>query len=392
MSRLATLLNQSEAPVGKAIAKLESLSGYLGVDIKLLSEIEAKTQSKIPSLGLDALDTTGQELYYTLLARCQADNARLSQTLGQAPKNDAAIYSAQLIKLIKPTLASNPVLALKKSVAKDLLRHSPPKKLMKHLGYRSIDSMLKRQNASQLYLALRGTESKRFISNLEKQLSHLSATSFERRPLEIVVMPNLKGSKQTAVKSASLVGAIGLYASARQFPVGLSLAIWQAAEQIKDFSFWLDHHQFHGEFGKRLSLGIDSRQPAAKVGDLPISWRVIRLCHNSKGINLSSSLVEGSSPLSWWTDTPCLATYKPTKPISLNLSDVAANYLNGVTYKKRLASHFQKTLWEQLVLRYARYPEVKSYILAQLDHETPKELLGLNKLTPSIKQRPKLAS
>jgi hypothetical protein len=46
------------------------------------------------------------------------------------------------------------VYSLKRNVAKELLRSHPPRRLMKQLSFRSVDSMLKRENVCELYAGL----------------------------------------------------------------------------------------------------------------------------------------------------------------------------------------------------------------------------------------------
>jgi hypothetical protein len=54
--RLANLLDESELAVNNAIKKLESLSGFDSVDVKMLAEINGKARAKMEQLGLDPHD------------------------------------------------------------------------------------------------------------------------------------------------------------------------------------------------------------------------------------------------------------------------------------------------------------------------------------------------
>ena len=129
-----------------AIKQLEQASGKQGVDVRLTAEIIGQVHQKTKELGLDPNDTTGKELYSALLAKFKKHDSHLAKTIGATDPEDAQ----QLMPLIKQAAEAvktpRKVWVLKKSVAKDFLKKTPPPNIMKRLGYKSIDSMLKNEN------------------------------------------------------------------------------------------------------------------------------------------------------------------------------------------------------------------------------------------------------
>src|SRR5690606_13271164 len=77
---------------------------------------------------------------------------------------------------------------MKKSVAKRMLHSSPPEKVMKHLGYSSVESMTKRENIAEIYGALRFAESASWLKKFNSNYKKLLPSDFEVRDIEIVVM------------------------------------------------------------------------------------------------------------------------------------------------------------------------------------------------------------
>src|SRR4051794_17633627 len=114
---LAELLSVPEVLAEQAVAKLEHLSGWQGTDVRLLAEANNKLRAKTKELGLDPDDTTDAELYHALRVKLAQD------------KKDLNLSSKEIIQKITQTQKSLKVYALKRSMAKDLLRIPPPKQL-----------------------------------------------------------------------------------------------------------------------------------------------------------------------------------------------------------------------------------------------------------------------
>jgi hypothetical protein len=130
--RLANLLDESELAVNNAIKKLESLSGFDSVDVKMLAEINGKARAKMEQLGLDPHDTEGTELYHALLTKYENDEKQLRSSLGiSSNKLNAEEFINQIVKFLEFSGNQQNVWALKRSVAKNLFKKHPPKVLMK---------------------------------------------------------------------------------------------------------------------------------------------------------------------------------------------------------------------------------------------------------------------
>ena len=157
MAKLAKLLDATEPLFSVAIRDLEKITQNRSTDVILLSEIIHKAHNRMHRLNLDPLDTTAKELFHALENRVAQDNLRLAKEIGGKDDSDVKTLVPLMIKAAKNANIPKNTWALKRSVAKDILREMPPNQMMLHLGYRSIDSMLKREPFDEIYTALRFT-------------------------------------------------------------------------------------------------------------------------------------------------------------------------------------------------------------------------------------------
>jgi hypothetical protein len=155
---ISQILNHPERAVAKAIAKLEDKNGYPSHDVRLTAENIQKVRSKLAELNLDPDDTTGEELYQALMVKFQEDSRRFDEHFGMHARGFDE-KSSKAFELVSKNADLPERWVMKASWAKSLLRQHPPKRVMKQLHYRSIDSMLKRENLAEIYLGIEFIES-----------------------------------------------------------------------------------------------------------------------------------------------------------------------------------------------------------------------------------------
>src|SRR6185436_9642391 len=184
MSRLlGVLLGAREPLFSVSLQQLEEATARSGVDVKLTAEIIYQVQTKTKLLGLDPNDTTPQELYHSLINVIAGHDASLSAQLGTRNCRTVADMLPIITKTIEGLDVHRSCWVIKKSVAKRLLKKSPPPELMKILNYKSVDSMLKRENILELYCALRVTESSEWKNRFIRSYSTLKPADFETRTI-----------------------------------------------------------------------------------------------------------------------------------------------------------------------------------------------------------------
>ncbi|HET9850613.1 MAG TPA: hypothetical protein VFP35_03255 [Candidatus Saccharimonadales bacterium] len=366
MSRLAQLLNEPESKIQNAIEKLESLSGYNSEDVRLISEINQQTARKIASLGLDPADTTGEELFQTLQVKLKADSRHLARAFGFKPDDTADQTAQKLVALAERCAELPKILALKNSAIKVILRNHPPKKLMKKLGYRSLESMLKRQNPRVLLASAPATETSGWSKALAKDLAKLTAADYEYcTPVVTAMTPPAMGkAADRAVTYEPLSGVIAVWPAhelKKESAVYDFLLVLQAVEILEAESFYLSHHQFQADFGKKAaSLFADSaRLPLADEldkFDFQNLWRA-----SKSGPTAFEKLASTHPLLSWWRDSGHLLQ-AGAESVSLNLADNLACLRQGLAYKERVTANAIHQLKSEILKRYGAYPGVQGHL------------------------------
>ncbi|MBA3757804.1 hypothetical protein H0X09_02995 [Candidatus Saccharibacteria bacterium] len=388
---LAALLGIDSQVMDKAIAKLEQLSGYPSEDNRILSETKLNLRRKLLELNLDPDDTTPRELYYTLGSHFNSDCQQLNSIFEK--KVTSLDHQLKLfVNIVGLVGGSQQVWVLKRSVAKNYLRRQPPKKLLKQLHYRSVESMLKREDIDELYAVLPYVESTPWQKAFYRVYSDLTAADLELRQVSFTAMPVKRwgGIRHASVSTTAALGVVALWPGAGlSLPgkVGTFLAALRAVESIRLNSLSLMGMQFRPDFGRQaadvFSKGIMQQ---VQVADLPISWQTI---HNYYG-NLpqlanpflsdsyqqlfsfhknspAKSLATLHPIFRWWESNDLLSAPTSSGPVSLNIADNSVNHTKQLAFENRHNLHLNRSLWDELIARYMSHPGVEAYILKQFD-------------------------
>jgi len=315
---IASLLDQPERVIKRAIMKLEDKNGYPSHDVRHLAENVQKIRLKISQLGLDPDDTTAQELYHALIVKfeqdCQAFD--IENNFHALDFQSKAAKAAELITDMD--LPQRWV--LKSTAAKNLIRQQPPKKLMKLLSYRSVESMLKRENIGKLVIAANRAESSAWQKEFSRKVSKQDSTAFEMRTISISSLRRLPGITD---------GAPMVYND----DVGV-LAV--AQNDITD---------------KMRLLGL-----------------TILLAEFMMSLSGSNALTK-SEVLAWWQDMDGLISNLGGQNVSLNIKDTSLNHAHQHGFTGRILSAGQSYFWKNLLSRYENQLEIEEDKLTYLTNQ-----------------------
>lgn len=200
--------------------------------------------------------------------------------------------------------------ALKTTVIKNSLRAQPPKHLMKHLNYRSVESLLKRENPAEVVLAAAYMESANWRKNWARQVSQLDSTAFELRPLSLVSL---------------------IYERWSDVP-GPTDCVAQDND-IAVLGLWPSPHTAKMPFLTMILLLLD------KLND----YQDVKICTAAAGL---------SPAIAWWAGLDHLLANLGTGAISFNLKDVALNSLHQHIFESRQAHTARRSFWQELLNRY----------------------------------------
>ncbi|HVS79258.1 MAG TPA: hypothetical protein VHD84_03160 [Candidatus Saccharimonadales bacterium] len=312
--RIARLLDEPEHQVAKLIKNLEAKNGYPSHDVRLLAENIQKARTKLTDLGLDADDTTGEELYQALMVKFKNDSRRFDEHFGVHLKGFDE-KAAKAAELVTHNVDLPEQWVLKNSAAKALLRQQPPKKVMKQLRYRSIESMLKREDLAEIYLAAGFMESGNWSRAHQKLVSALDTTAFELRKFKVVALSSTKwgpGAADVNVLFSNDLDAIGLAPSNDLKRADLLTMVVMLLDGLKDFA------------------------------DVKVS-----------------QVAELSPAVAWWSGMDAVIARLGDEHISFNAKDLAEDYLRGAEYEGRRLNAARRSFWNELYSRYENQLEAE---------------------------------
>lgn len=412
MSRLLSeLLGAKEPLFGMSLKQLEQASGNPSADVRLTAEIVGVIRLKIEELGLDPDDTTPRELHSALMAKIEDHDKRLVRKIGGKDPNNASELMPLMRKAWERVDTPKSCWVLKKSVAKAMLKKTPPTAIMKHLGYRSVDSMLKQENLGEIYGALRFAETPEWLNKFNEQYKTLKPQDFETRQIEIVEMSierwgdiaapfiHKKRHNITHLKELGVILMLPVTAEAKLRGIAIFTLplLFHYLNEIRLYSAFFKLQQVKPHFGKVIveTLIADPGKSAVMAGS-NIHWRVIqryfgKLEHeNHPEIfephvqpedlhwrRAEDLLYELDPELGFWRDMDYVGLMdKDMRPVTLNMLDVAASYVNQSPYAERAIYHFREALWNEIFIRYMGQKNLEQQVLAQLDNDMikPEEL------------------
>lgn len=377
------------------LQQLERSAGLPKADIRLTAEVHQTMRTKISDLGLDPRDTTGRELYSTLGSRLKKDESQFLLALLKGVKisNITPDPTSHVAALLNRELKNTPVFALKNISARKLLKSNIPKKVMKQLGYRSAESMLKHESVSSLFAAASLIESDLWTKKILAAYTKLKITDFETRPLSIdnpdserwqKLSEKVVASKRHNILTFKELGSVVLLplplasdVHSRPALPALTTAILtlHAVNEVLVASTYLKLHQASLDFGNIIKETV-LREPVLEdqLLDRPVSWSLLQQYYarlNATGAQIRTDLFEpfvAAQDLVWhgvenvlariepslefWKGTAHLGHMHDGKAVSFNLTDNILSHCNRLPFQNRMSNYFRNQLTAELLLRY----------------------------------------
>lgn len=400
---LRDLLDAEEPIFSLSLQQLERASGQHGTDARLIGEISEKMRRGVEMLGLDAHDTSDKELYGALLGRIQADNDRVTRLIGGHDADDVRDMVPRIVHAVEAMDINRTCWVLKRAVAKRMLKTMPPKKLMKHLGYRSVDSMLKHENIDEIYTALRFSEGGEWLNTYNELFKTVKPSDFETRDISIVIMDHDKyvdlaehfvEKKLHNITHTKEMGVIVVVPMRATHMKGITLKslplIFHYINEIRLYSSFFKLKQVEKNFGEIVvETLIADPGAAAQMAGQHVHWRVIQRYFGKMKDErhpeafqphvhpedlhwrrAEDMLVQLDSEMKFWYDMDYVGRLCSDKqPITYNLMDVSLAYSNSEPFENRYYYHFRESLWNEIFMRYMGHKNLEDQILKQLDND-----------------------
>ncbi len=357
------------------LQQLEKITNHTSHDIKLYSKIMGHLAQKLRYIGLDPVDTSNHELYETLKSNFSSFDQQLTKELRTlaASKVSAEGSLGSGIELFLTENTQNfKIYALKSSYVKGLLRLHKPRETMKRLRYKSLDSMLKRENLATIMVLINYLEKESYLNSFYKEYYKAHSSNFEIRDFKIIYLQsdNQNLVKDILVKSNNLslvcyeLGTIILFPIGNVNKSGITTyylaTVIDKINNLLRVSAYLKFNQVNPKLGSKL-YEITEKDPSLGYSFLnqEVSWRLIydgivrfqtkfEFEHfNSSDfkqldpIDLLSRLVSG---FNFYQGTSYLAKIDKQSHVSLNLLDVAINCITNNSLSNSIDHYFKQSL------------------------------------------------
>jgi hypothetical protein len=399
---LRDLLDAEEPIFSLALSQLEKASGRLGADARLIGELTEKTHTAMRALRLDPRHTNGEEFYQALLARIASDNERVTKLVGGTDGSDVRAMVPLLINAANNVDFNRRVFVLKHGRAKDLLRQMPPKKLLEHLGYDTVDEMFAGEDFDELYTALRFSEGPEWLNAYNELFKTVTADDYEERDIRILAMDHDKyvdlaehftQKKLHNVTHTKELGVIVVVPLRDTHSKGLTLKtlplLLHYLNEIKLYSSFFKLKAAQPHFGEVVvNTLIADPGTASQMAGQYVHWRVIQRyfgklkdeshkeafephvhpedLHWRRAEDL---LYDIDPEMEFWQDNDYVGVQYDGLPVTLNFVDMSLSYANDIAYPDRYCYHFRESLWNEIFIRYMSYPNLEQQILQQLDND-----------------------
>lgn len=381
MARLISeILRVSEPAFTHEINRLETLAGHPRIDVRLVSELASGWRELASEIGLDGQDTTAKELYFGLQKKAYEQDAILAQKLGITDQDDIEKVVQAAVKYVQSQLKERPVWVLKNSVARSQLKANPPKKTLKILGLRSIDSAIKSEPVSELIIFARKIESRTWLDSYVSQACRIKNTDFNRKPVGINIVDKKRSERmrKAGYSLGSLIyrhdetGGILIVLPAGRFACDVLFfvdSLLREANAIRRFSAFAKYLSVRPNFAQWLEVLRTKSLDYTAARIFNFGWSPVHhLLHNI-------ALEEGEAPFEPQLDHEdvLLASHRVGPlgghqhvvikdndgiVISCNMSDVIVNAANRASAENSVAAHGRRELYNELFSRYLRHDPV----------------------------------
>lgn len=405
MTRILSELLRAEEPHFRLqLRQLEWVSGHQNIDIKLTVEVVQAAKRKIKQLGLDPQDTTTEELYQVLLARVSADDKRLERALRTRAATHISAEAdlmAGMAHALQAEAGQITGFSIKSSVLKRFLKNHPAKRLLKQLGYRSVDAMLRNETPAVLVAAAYSVESLAWRKTWLDGYKQLHPADFESRQPQIVTLTGkrwqglaakLMAEKAHTVLSMPELGSVMLLPlpPEQERPSGMVVAsvalALQELNEIAATANYLRASQIHKDFASRVQAAATGQvQLNAPFMAQALPWRLVeRYFATTKSTiteevfgpyiqaadftwhDIEAKLSKLCPGMAFWEGTSYITFLHKGHAVSCNVLDAAISACNQLRYDGRSLHHAKQALWNELTLRYLDHESVEQAVASVL--------------------------
>ncbi len=379
------ILNIKNWELKKLISDLEHSTNKPKHDLQLFSDIKKGIYYKIKELNLDPFDSNGLEIYHALnikLEELDKEIVKYLRTKSAQYISAEANLSSGLLLFLNDLTKDLKVLGVKNIFYKKYLKANPPKKSLRFLGYRSIDSLLKREPIELILITINRMESNTYLNKLYALYKTIKITDFEERPITIIkaskkyqpivsqVCSIIKKDFVLSLETSSIViNEIDNQPLKGQTTKAL-VEILDDILLLQSVSSYLKLSEFKTDFAVRAAE-IFEHEPTiySPLHGQKLPFRLIHKLSNQYLTSINSELpfdqdiklldykqllphiIKG---FKFFIDSDHLYFSHDAKHVSLNILDVATNLMHNKEFNERSTQNLSRSLYDELMGRYLK--------------------------------------
>lgn len=391
--KIAKILRTDKDNIRAITDRLEVVTGKKGVMDKIIEENEAMIKSRCGILKISE-NPRARDIYDTLIKRVESDNEAVHKFLG-FPRANFAEDWGKILTTTKMILNQPKGFFLKKEKALEFLKTKPPNRVIKSLGYRNVDELIKNEDFFEIFSSLRFIEGAEWLnSEFLPQYATLKPSDFEEREFMTIALSKKWGDlaqefinkKHHNISHLKELGLIYI------IPIELNIS----AETLRNFALILHYFNEVAFYSKLFVKLAQDEQTFAQSfisllrGDVPDSrlpksdksqwliiqrylakddqydWRLFEPHVNPEALHwekaermlilISRELKGFPADLSFWHELNWIGDYYKTDAgldvlVSFNLVDVAMDLVKRKEMTKYLYHH-QESLWNKIFIEY----------------------------------------
>lgn len=388
--RISGIFNAKEPEFTHSIYELEKLSGRSSHDIRVFVDLMHHFNNLSKELNLDHTDTTPAELYHSLIIQFQNDSKKLSDRLGVNVSDSPAEVAGKCIAYLEKRTEWRKFWCVKQSVLKKQLKNNPPKKVMKVLGLRSMDSLLKREPITQTLILAKIVEGISWRRNYIDQANSMTNSDFDEQKIAIKI---ISSARLTSLKKAEIRLKQVVYSSEESSYIIVAPADRRFEGDVMFYFDTLVNHingvisrsafyRFKGlrpDFFESLKAIRQDGFKQTSFINWPIRWSAImhsiqhhgnrnlaeRLDLNVQAHNLFGLSTERELQQFGIWEKGFVYSDKHGSIVSTNLSDVIINAVNQNSFEESYNEFGKNRLYDELFSRYLNHDRVVDSMLSE---------------------------
>ena len=187
LKKIAKILRSDRNNVYNTCKRMGEITGRKNVLDKIVEENDILVEKTLKRLGISK-NALHHEVYDALINKIKLNDQKINEIF-QHPNWITEDGCKTLINFAKEIANVPDGFFIKKKKAEEFLRNTPPKNIIKILGYSSIDELLEKEDFYQIYSALRFIEDRDWLNKeFFAQYNDLKPEDFEFRPIQLKVL------------------------------------------------------------------------------------------------------------------------------------------------------------------------------------------------------------